>query len=399
MKRLLILGIISFMCFFHIFKAPVLATEDQGEKIEAIRQLFEEIDSFYLHVLAQDFLNNFYTQDSIENLNSAHSQVSQMKIHGWETELNESDLDDIYFLLRSAISNLSPLTMRRGEAVSFGEDLNFRSVPAVATQVLYRLPYGTPFEIIEEVAGESVTNENGSTSDLWFRIRHHDQSGFVHGRYVRAIPISAERIHLITDIARSELRIQSFIEGWRIQYSNDTRKELQEILTTARALQIENWQFDFDYVQLNDLLAHLSINHVQLVTLTRYELINRIITLVNDIENHIERTENLRATPYTEASWQQLITGLNTAQERLVEGWQDELSDAVLEEIYDLLRASLDGLIEIPPPEENVETVEVQLLPSAPTTDFSVRLRQFIFIFSSFIGLLIVIKIVKMIRQ
>ena len=121
--------------------ALVMATDSQDEKVEIILELFSEINDFYLHENAKDFMNNFYTPESTNGLVEARNLARQIKIPNWETELDDATLYELDQLLRSAITNLQPLMMRRGEAVSFGEDLNFRSVPAVETQVLYRLSY------------------------------------------------------------------------------------------------------------------------------------------------------------------------------------------------------------------------------------------------------------------
>jgi len=381
---------------FVLLTATVLATATQDEKVEAISELFDEINYFYLHENASDFMYNFYTYESIQHLLEVRNQVRQLKVQNWETDLDDATLTEIYQLLRSGITHLSPLMMRRGEAISFGEDLNFRSEAAVETQVLYRLPYGTPFEIIEDVAGGPVTDQDGVTSYLWFRIRHDDQSGFVHSRYVRAIPVSEYRVSLLADIARAELWIRSKIEGWHIDYSPPTIGELQEILNEVQVSQVENWQFDFSYSQLNDLLERLSIDNLNLITLSRYHLINSIIEVEREIESNMQGAGNAERADYTEASWQNMVDRLLEAQEFLIEDWQYLLTDEELEMIYDLLRSALNGLEEMPLP---VEFSEEEDGVRENQSDFERRLRQLIFAFASLIGLIIIFKVVKFIRS
>ena len=378
--------------------ALVMATDSQDEKVEVILELFSEINDFYLHENAKDFMNNFYTPESTNGLVEARNLARQIKIPNWETELDDATLYELDQLLRSAITNLQPLMMRRGEAVSFGEDLNFRSVPAVETQVLYRLSYGTPFEIIEDVMGGPVTGEEGITSYLWFRIRHDDQSGFVHSRYVRAIPVSEYRINLLADIAREELWIASKIEGWQIRYAPSTVQELQEILNTARGLQVENWQFEFNYTALTSLLEQLSLHHLNLVTLSRYKLINRIVELEEEIGNHVAGTSPIRQEDYTEGSWNQMSYKLAEAQEFLIEEWELVLTDSELEDIYELLRSALHGLEEIPPPVEMLEGENESQSMTVLTTDFGRRLQQLIFVFAGLIGMIVIFRIIKFIR-
>jgi len=344
----------------------VSARETQSEDGEArsdlvaeISELVAEINYFYLHPSAVDFMNNFYTRESSEHLMIVFVQAQERKIPSWETELDSTDLTELYQLLRSGVTGLRPITIRRGEATAQNVNLNFRSAPATATQVFYTLTYGTPFEILEEVQGGVVTGEDLVQSDRWFRIRHNDQSGYVHGRYVRNLPVSGERIRLLADIARQELWIQSKIDGWRTDFSSNTRNELQELLNSARTLKTGNWQFGFNYSELNHILQSLSYEHLNIVTLFRYHLINNIVELKREIENNIQGTGNARTENYTATSWRRMDAAFTEAQVLLNDDWQYNLSDEELEFVYELLLSGLNGLEFILKDGSGIELIKV----------------------------------------
>jgi len=388
-KRLigLLVVVISIFTFLSV---SAEAEESRDYQVDALTQLVAKIEGFYLHPNAVDFLNHFYTEASIRQLREAFSYAQELKISDWESELDEATMTEIYQLLHSAIVNLRPLTVRRGEATSWGQDLNFRAQPAVETQVLYWLPYGTDFEIIEEVWGGSVTDEAGVTNYLWFRIRHDHQAGYVHSRYVRALPVSEYRIQLIADIVREELRIQSKIEGWSVEYAPNTRSQLQIVLNQANRLKVENWQFQFNYESLNNLLHLLNTDHLDLMLRSRYDLINRIYQLKDEIEQNIAGTGDRNREDYTVESWDQMANRLEEVQAVLIDGWEYDFSEEELQRNYRSLRLALDQLEEVP-----VEIEEV----AREVSVYQVRIRQLFIGFVVLIGILALVGIVKLIRR
>jgi len=356
----------AFVLLGQAHETFVSARETQSEEDEArsdlvaeISELVAEINYFYLHPNAADFMNNFYTRESSEHLTIVFVQAQERKIPNWETELDSTELTELYQLLRSGVAGLRPIMIRRGEATAQNVNLNFRAAPETETQVFYTLTYGTPFEILEEVHGGVVTGADLVQSSRWFRIRHNDQSGYVHGRYVRNLPVSEARIRLLADIARQELWIQSKIDGWRTQFSENTRSELQELLSSARTLQTGNWQFGFNYSELNHLLQSLSYEHLNITTLFRYNLINDIVELKREIENNIQGTGNARTENYTATSWGRMDAAFTEAQELLNEDWQYNLSDEELEFTYELLLSGLNGLEFILKDIRGIERVKV----------------------------------------
>jgi len=382
-KLIRFLIIISASIFLSAF---VEAEANDDVKLDALNQLVEEIQNFYLHPNAADFLTHFYTETSIEHLRLTYHQINELKQSNPETEL---DLSALYQQLRSAVTNLSPLTIRRGEATAQGQDLNFRSHPAVETQVLYWLPYGTDFEIIEEVWGGGVTDQAGVTNYLWFRIRHDVQAGYVHSRYVRAIPVSDYRIQLITDIAREMLRIQAKIEGWSIEYAPNTRSELQNVLNRTEQLKSENWQFQLSYESLNNLLQQLDITHLNLMTQSRYDLITAIHQLKDEIGENLAGTGMRNDDDYTAESWAQMRVRLDEVQVSLVDDWENDFPEEELQRIYQLLRLAINQLEERP-----IEIEEVREL-----SIYQTRIRQWMIGFGIFIGILVIVGILNLINR
>ena len=342
--KCLVVAIMIFVLLIQAYQIPVLATETKSESIEGISELADEITYFYLDPRAADFMSSFYTRESYENLRDAFNQTQMRKVSGWEIELDNADLKELYQLLSSAVTNLRPLTIRRGEAISRNQNLNFRSVPETQTQVLYTLAYGTSFEILEEVQGGVVIGEDNVHNNRWFRIRHDAQLGYVHARYVRVLSVSEERIRLLADIARQELWIQTKIDGWRTDFSSGTQNDLQEVLNYARTLQVGNWQFDLNYSNLNHILQSLTYEHLDLITLFRYNLINDIVGLRREIEDNVQGSGSSRMEQYTKESWNKMYTDLVEAQVLLIENWQHNLNDEELEFIHELLFSGLNGL-------------------------------------------------------
>ena len=392
MKKLISLLVFIVVTFIFL-TVPARADEDRDKVVDAINRLAEEIENFYLHQHAQDFLNNFYTWESNQQLRDNFHESRALKIPNWETNLDAEALDEIYHLLRSGVNGLRPLPIRRGEAVSRGQDLNFRSVPAVETQVLYWLPYGTAFEITEDTWGGPVTDEAGNRNYLWFRIRHDNQAGYVHSRYVRAIPVSEYRIATLAHIARAELWIQSKIDGWWEDYAPITRQELQAILNEVDREKSDNWQFDFTYEALNDLLQQLNYDHLNLLTTTRYRLMNDIIRLQSEIENNLQGTGNRNEADYTQNSWQRMGEVLAEAQRMLVEEWEYNLDYDDLTELYHLLRSGLVRLEEVPAEAETAEETASAL------TEYQRRIRQLVIGMTGFFVVLIVVWVVKLIGR
>ena len=394
----LIVAFVAFVLMVEVYLIPALA-RSQSEKVEAISELVDEINNFYLHPEAEDFMHNFYTRESYENLREAFSQAQNRKIPNWETELDDATLTELYQLLRSAVTNLRPHIIRRGEAISYGQDLNFRAIPRTGTQVLYTLAYGTHFEILEEVQGGVVVGDDGSRNYRWFRIRHDNQSGYVHSRYVRDLPVSTERIDLLANIGRQKLLLQSKIDGWRIDYSFNTRNDLREILRSHQAMQTENWQFEFNYSELNDILQSLSYEQLNLVTLFRYNLINDIVRLKGEIENNIQGTGSAKSEDYTDESWENMYTTLIEAQELLSEGWQYNLDDVELKSVYELLYSGLNGLELIPQPEKPLKSD----LNNVDLVDSDFDIRQILILgglsLAGFIGISFILKIKKFIQH
>ena len=386
----------AFVLPAQVCHIPILAEEAQNEKACAISQLADEINYFYLHPNATDFMISFYTRESYQHLRAAFNQAIELKIPNWATELDDTTLTELYHLLRSALTNLRPLVIRRGEAIAQGQNLNFRSTPAVSTQVLYTLSYGTSFEIVDEVQGGIVVGDDLVEDDRWFRIRHDDQPGYVHVKYVRNLPVSEERIWLLTEIGRQELLIRSKIDGWRTVFSLKTINELWEILNSARDSQIENWQFELSYSELNDILENLSLDHLNLVTLIRYNLINDIVRLKQEIKNNIQGSGSARIENYTEASWAGMDAIFEMVQTLLIEGWQENLDDEDLESIYELLLSGLNGLELIPQPELISENDD-DLIENEASSGFTIegRLRMVIFALAGLIGTVLIFTITK----
>ena len=391
-KRLVVaFGAVVLLVQVH--RMPVMADETQVEKVEAIAGLADEITYFYLDPRAADFMNNFYTRESYEHLRAAFNQAQELMVSNWETELDAMALTELYQLLRFAVTNLRPLTMRRGEAIARNQNLNFRVQPETGTQVFHTLTYGTPFEILEEVQGGVVIGDDLSRSYRWFRIRHSDQSGYVHARYVRDLPVSEERIRLLADIGRQELWISSKIDGWQTDFSPDTRAELQDVLSSARGLQIGNWQFDLNYDELNQILERLSYEHLNLVTLFRYNLITGIIELKREIKNNVQGTGSARMENYTEASWESMDAALVEAQALLSEDWQNNLSDEALEFVHEVLFLgiqNLEPILQQPYLSEEIEAVNLDFNPERIVIIGAIALAGIIGIV-----LIIIIKIIK----
>jgi len=387
-----VFGVIVLL--FQVYQTSVSAWETQREKVDAISELAAEINYFYLHPTAETFMNNFYTRTSYENLREAFGQAQERKIPNWETELDDTALTDLYQLLRSAVEGLRPLTVRRGEATSQGLNLNFRPLPEVNNLPLDTLPFGTSFEILEEVRGEVVIGaDQVSRDDRWVRIRHDGQSGYVHARYVRNVSIPERRIRLLADIGRQELWIQSKIDGWRVNYSPNTRNELREILNAARALQTGNWQFNSSYSELEHILQSLSYEHLNLVTLFRYHLINNIVELKREVENNIQGTGNLRMENYTFTSRGRLHASFIQARSFLNDGWQETLSDEDLEFIHELLHSGLNGLEQIT---EDGSPVKIFL---PVNSNFSLQLILIASGVLTLVGIIGVIFIIKLIQR
>ena len=387
----------TFVFLVQIYQVPALARVNQSEKVEALTELVAEINHFYLDPRATDFMTTFYTRESYENLREAFIQVQSEKIPNWETELDDMVLTELYQLLRSAVIDLRPLMIRRGEATARDQNLNFRAVPETESQVFHRLSYGTPFEILEEVQGGVVVGNDLVQSDRWFRIRHNGQPGYVHAGYVRDLPVSEERIRLLAEIGRQELWIQAKIEGWRTDYSAETQDELQEILDSAQALKAGNWQFDFSYSELNDILERLSYQHLNLITLSRYNLINEIIQLETEIEANIEGTGNVSVESYTEASWEDMYVAWTAAQAQLSEDWQSLLSDEELESIYDLLRSGLNGLQRLPQQASENDLAEADLADNHSNLDQIITLGLITLVVLAV--MLIIVKMIKVIQE
>ena len=393
-KRLVV-AIGAVMLLARVCQLRVLAEDAQSEKVDAIVSLVAEINYFYLDPRAAEFMNIFYTRDSYENLRATIDQAQEIMIANWETDLDDNSLTELYQLLRSAVGGLRPLFIRRGEATARSQELNFRVQPETGTQVFHTLTYGTPFEILEEVSGGVVIGDDLSRNYRWFRIRHNDQSGYVHARYVRDLPVSEERIKLLADIARQELWIQSMLDGWQIDFSPNTRQELAEILNSAHALKSGNWQFDFSYYELNQILQSLSYGHLNLVTLFRYNLVNNIIELKGEIKSNIQGTGSSRMEEYTETSWENMHAALTSAQELLINEWQYNLDDDELKLIYELLLSGLNGLEQIPQPElAEYENNQVDSL-----VDSEFNLERIIILgalaLAGLIGIIIIIKVIK----
>lgn len=348
-NRRLIIIFGAFTLLIQTYQIPLLAYQIQNEKAEAISELLDETNLFYLHPNATGFMNSFYTRESYNHLRDIFNQIQEAKTTNWESEMDDTTISKLYQLLRSALANLQPLIIRRGEATSQNQNLNFRAIPETRTQVLHTLTYGTSFEIIEEVQGGVVIGDDHTQSNHWFRIRYNGLTGYVHARYVRNLPVSEERVQLLADIGRQELWIQAKIEGWRTDFSPTTQHELQEILNTTRALRSDNWQFNLSYSDLNHMLQSLSYEHLNLVTLFRYDLINDIVRLKREIENNSIRQN------YTEDSWNDMSTALTEAQILLIEDWQTNLTDEKLSFIHELLLSGLNGLELIIQPEQALE--------------------------------------------
>ncbi|MCL2560615.1 MAG: SH3 domain-containing protein [Turicibacter sp.] len=333
----------TFTLLIHI--NPRVASADEAE---ALTELLAEVSYFYLHPSATDFMSTFYTQESYEHLRNTFSHVQQSQTTGWETALSDAEITELYQLLHAATTNLHPLIIRRGEATSQGENLNFRAQPATETQVFHTLTYGTSFEILAEVQGGTVTGTDGISSDRWFRIRHNGQPGYVHGRYVRDLPVSEGRVTLIANIGRQTLWIESLIDGWRTDFAPTTQQQLHQVLTDTQALQVGNWQFEASYAELEHMLASLSYEHVNFVTLVRYNLINTITQLVAEIEANMAGSGTASQIDFTEESWERMTTALTDAQALLIENWQEELSDEELEVVRGTLQAGLNRLERLP---------------------------------------------------
>ena len=394
----LIIGLGSVLLFTLVYPVSVSAEEVRSEKVEAIADLMVEINYFYLHPNAADFMSSFYTRESYEHLRWAFGFAQEVTVANWEVELDDTDITELYQLLHFAVTNLRPLTIRRGEATAQNQDLNFRVLPEVGTQVFHTLSYGTPFEILEEVQGGPVIGNDLSRNYRWFRIRHDDQPGYVHANYVRTLPVSDERIRLLADIARQELWIQSKIDGWHTDFSPNTQHALQGILNSARALQVGNWQFDFSYYNLNNILQSLSYEHLNLVTLSRYNLINDIVQLKGEIQSNIQGSGNARIENYTTATWENMEAALVEAQMLLDENWQDNLSDEELEFIYELLRSGLNGLELIPTQpdisDDDLENGDSQVVTNSADSGFNPQ-QILTLALVGLIGFYIIIKIIN----
>lgn len=393
-KRLVVM-ISAFMVWVQVDRLPVWAEETTNEKVETISQLMDDIHYFYLHPNATEFMNSFYTSASYEHLRAAFNQAQEKKEPDWETELDDAALTELYQLLHLAVAGLRPIMIHRGEAIAQNQNLNFRAVPETETQVFHTLTYGTSFEILEEVRGGIVVGDDLVPDDRWLRIRHNDQSGYVHAKYVRVLPVSEERIGLLADIGRQELRIQAKIDGWQTPFSPDTQAELQGLLSSARALQVGNWQFDLSYSELNHLLQSLSYEHLNLVTLFRHQLISDIVRLKREIENQVQSAsmEN-----YTEASWEEMEAALSSAQTLLVEGWQDNLDDETLEGVYELLLSGLNGLEQISEAESDVIEVD-----AGESVNSDVNPQRILilgaFALAGFSSIFLTLKIIKLIQH
>ena len=379
-----------------IYPMPVMAEEARNEKVEAISDLMFEINYFYFHPNAADFMSSFYTRESYDSLRWAFNRAQEIKIPNWENELDDAALTELYQLLRAAVTNLQPLTILRGEAIAQNQDLNFRVLPETGTQVFHTLSYGTPFEILDEVQGGVVVGDDLSRNYNWFRIRHNDQPGYVHSKYVRTLPVSGERSGLLADIARQELWIQSKIDGWQTDYSPDTRRALREVLNSARTMQVENWQFDLNYYELNQIFQSLSYEHLNLITHLRYSLINDIVRVKGEIENNIQGSGSARMENYTEDSWENMRASLMEAWALLDEEWEYNLSDEELESIHELLLLGLNGLESIPQhlqiSEDENELVENN------GADSGLNPRQILIsALAVLVGVFLIIKIIKFI--
>jgi len=384
-----------FVLLVYVYQTPIFANDSQKERAEAVSELADEINYFYLHPNAVDFMSSFYTSDSYDQLRSVYQQALEAKIPHWQTELDYTTLTEIYYLMRWGIANLAPIVIRRGEATAQGQDLNFRAMPATGTQVLYTLAYGTAFEIVDEVQGGIVRGEDLVDNDRWFRIRHEDQPGYVHSNYVRNLPVSEERIRLLADIGLQELRIRAKIDEWQTDFSPNTQSELVDILDSALDLQIDNWQFDLSYSELNHLLQSLSFEHLNLVTFFRFNLINDVIELKARVGDNLQGSGIAREENFTEASWEEMSAAFVEAQERLIDRWQDSLADEELESIYELLLSGLDGLELISQPDliSDNEDDQIEETDSVSTPDR--RLRNLILVFAGFIVGILIFHIVR----
>lgn len=358
MKRIGLSMIIAFVMI-------MISTKIEIDYEIKLVQLINHVSDFHLHSNAHDFIHNFYTQNSVQNLRDTRNYVFARREH------SNDDYDDLYLLLQTAIDDLEPIMIRRGQATSIGEDLNFRSTPAVATQVLHRLPYGTHFEIIADVSGGNIVSEDGSENNIWHRVRVGEVIGYVSSRYVRNFYISSSRTRKIAEIGLAELWIHSLIEGWNTNYSPNTIRQLELLLQNASHFKINNWQFDMSYNELFELLLSLDTSYIEFVTLRHYELTIEIENLLKRFNSYISGDGYRFEEDFTTESWSRMTEVVNRINEIIIQNWQVEFTEIELEMILYELNQVLTELEKLVPADEILEISNIN------STPFEDELRNF----------------------
>jgi len=295
----------------------------------------------YTDSRATTFLNQF-TPESVQGL--------------WEVLplLNDSaayESGDLYNRLNFALDNLQLAPRRFGMVSVSAEDnphgLAFRSSPDRGHYLGSRLPHGTFLEILAEVQGESV-----SWNTDWLRVFYNGFTGYVHSRYVQNHYVSAHRRHLLANLSRSQLNLQSKYEGWQVAYAPQTTQELGTIWREAQqAIQQSGNLFALPYYQLDTLIANFSIDHLNLVTLSRAHLLE-------DISELYTRIQSQNPEEFTEESWAQMEEYFLQGQAMMVDNWEHELGEPELDMLHDLLHEGFRVLRRIP-----VETASEPVIP------------------------------------
>lgn len=311
-------------------------TQAFATDISAIRQLESRIHR-YTDSRAAAFLRQF-TPESQQQLWEAQSLLHP------EWELAETEFSYLYNRLNAALSNLQLAPRRFGTVHVSSQDnpngLAFRSSPDRGFYLGERLPHGTLLEILADVQGESV-----SWSTDWLQVAYNGLIGYVHSRYVQNQYVSAHRLNRLATLSRSQLQVQSLLEGWQVAYAPNTTLELETIWKEAnRQLAGAGNLFTLPYYRLDALINSLSIDHLNLVTLSRYQLIGDITDLYLRIQDQLQENPD----DFTPESRAQLEETFLLAQSKMEDNWQENLAKPQLEELHQLLQEGFRALRRVP---------------------------------------------------